>query len=85
VAGNPQSFLFNPFTGAFSMIYTPSVAAQGTSTVIVIAASQHYASGWCAAARGGKITSKPGDTHLAVETVGQPLQVAVSVTPGGCP
>jgi endoglycosylceramidase len=85
VAGNPQSFLFNPFTGAFSMIYTPSVAAQGSSTVIVIAASQHYASGWCAAVRGGKITSKPGDTHLALETVGQPLQVAVSVTPGGCP
>jgi endoglycosylceramidase len=84
-AGNPQSFLFNPFTGAFSMIYTPSVAAQGSSTVIDIAASQHYASGWCAAVRGGKITSKPGDTHLAVQTVGQPLQVAVSVTPGGCP
>jgi endoglycosylceramidase len=85
VAGNPQSFLFNPFTGAFSMIYTPSVAAQGTSTVIDIAASQHYASGWCAAVRGGKITSQPGDTHLAVQTVGHPLQVAVSVTPGGCP
>ena len=85
VAGNPQSFLFNPFTGAFSMIYTPSVAAQGTATVIDIAASQHYASGWCAAVRGGKITSQLGDTHLAVQTVGQPLQVAVSVTPGGCP
>jgi endoglycosylceramidase len=85
VAGNPQPFLFNPFTGAFSMIYTPSVAAQGTSTVIDIAASQHYASGWCAAVQGGKITSKPGDTHLAVQTVGHPLQVAVSVTPGGCP
>ncbi len=85
VAGNPQSFLFNPFTGAFSMIYTPSVAAQGTSTVIDIAASQHYASGWCAAVRGGKITSQPGDTHLAVQTLGHPLQVAVSVTPGGCP
>jgi endoglycosylceramidase len=85
VAGNPQSFLFNPFTGAFSMIYTPSVAAQGSSTVIDIAASQHYQSGWCAAVRGGKITSQPGDTHLAVQTVGQPLQVAISVTPGKCP
>ena len=85
VAGNPQSFLFNPFTGAFSMIYTPSVAAQGSSTVIDVAASQHLASGWCAAVRGGKITSKPGDTHLAIQTVGHPLQVAVSVTAGGCP
>jgi endoglycosylceramidase len=84
-AGNPQSFLFNPFTGAFSMIYTPSVAAQGSSTVIDIAATQHLASGWCAAVRGGKITSKPGDTHLTIQTVGHPLQVAVSVTAGGCP
>lgn len=86
VAGNPQSFLFNPFTGAFSMIYTPSVAAQGSSTVIDIAASQHFATtGWCAAVRGGKITSSPGSTHLTVQTVGQPLQVAVSITAGGCP
>jgi endoglycosylceramidase len=84
-AGNPQSFLFNPFTGAFSMIYAPSVAAQGSSTVIDIAATQHLDSGWCAAVRGGKITSKPGDTHLAIQTVGHPLQVAVSVTAGGCP
>ncbi len=85
VAGNPQSFLFNPFTGAFSMIYTPSVAAQGSSTVVDIAAEQHLASGWCAAVRGGKITSRPGSTHLIVQTVGHPLQVAISVTAGGCP
>lgn len=85
IAGNPQSFLFNPFTGAFSMIYTPSVAAQGTSTVIEIAAAQHLSSGWCAAVRGGKITSSSGSTHLIVKTVGHPLQVAVTVTAGGCP
>jgi endoglycosylceramidase len=84
VAGIPQSFLFNPFTGAFSMIYTPTVGAQG-STVIDIPVSQHYASGWCAAVRGGKITSSPDATHLAVQTVGRPLQVSVSVTAGGCP
>jgi endoglycosylceramidase len=84
VAGNPESFLFNPFTGAFSMIYTPGVGASGP-TVIVIPASQHYASGWCAAVKGGQITSSPGATHLAVKTVGHPIQVAVSVTAGGCP
>jgi endoglycosylceramidase len=84
VAGIPQSFLFNPFTGAFSMIYTPTVGAQG-STVIDIPVSQHYASGWCAAVRGGKITSSPGATHLAIQTVGRPLQVAISITAGGCP
>jgi endoglycosylceramidase len=83
-AGIPQSFLFNPFTGAFSMIYTPTVGAQG-STVIDIAASQHYPSGWCAAVRGGQITSSPGATHLTLRTVGRPLQVAVSVTAGDCP
>jgi endoglycosylceramidase len=84
VAGNPESFLFNPFTNAFSMIYTPSASAQG-ATVIDIPASQHYASGWCAEVRGGKITSSPGATHLTIQTVGHPLQVAVSVTAGGCP
>ena len=84
VAGNPQSFLFNPFTGAFSMIYTPSLGARGP-TVIDIAASQHYPNGWCAAVRGGKMTSNPGATHLAVQTVGHPFEVAVSVTAGGCP
>jgi endoglycosylceramidase len=83
VAGNPQSFLFNPFTGAFSMIYTPSVGANG-ATVIDIAASQHYPKGWCTAVRGGKITSSPGATHLSIQTVGHPVQVAVSVTAGAC-
>jgi endoglycosylceramidase len=84
VAGNPESFLFNPFTNAFSMIYTPSVGATGP-TVIDIPASQHYPSGWCAAVRGGKITSSPGAPHLTIQTVGHPLEVAVSVTGGGCP
>ncbi len=84
IAGNPESFLFNPYTAAFSMIYTPSIGAQGP-TVIDIPASQHYGGGWCAAVKGGKITSSPGAPHLAIQTVGHPLQVAVSVTAGGCP
>ena len=84
IAGNPESFLFNPFTSGFSMIYTPTVGATGP-TVIDIPTSQHYANGWCAAVRGGKITSSPGATHLTIQTVGHPLQVAVSVTAGGCP
>ena len=84
VAGTATSILFNPFTGAFSMIYTPTLSARGV-TSIDIAATQHYPTGWCAAVRGGQITSGPGATHLNVKTTGHPLQVYVSVTAGACP
>ncbi len=84
VAGQPNSILFNPFTGAFNMVYAPGLAAHGV-TDIVMAASQHYPDGWCAAVKGGRITSPPGASHLTVQTVGHPVQVYVSVTAGGCP
>jgi len=84
VAGVANSVLFNPFTGSFNMTYSPSLAARGV-TVVDIAASQHYPTGWCAAVRGGQITSSPGATHLTVRTSGHPLQVYVSVTAGACP
>ena len=84
VAGIANSVLFNPFTGAFNMTYAPSLASHG-ATVIDIAASQHYPTGWCAAVKGGRITSDPGATHLTIQTTGRPLQVYVSVTAGGCP
>jgi endoglycosylceramidase len=84
VAGVADAVLFNPFTAAFSMAYTPSVSARG-QTIINVAASQHYPNGWCAAVKGGKIVSSPGQTHLRVQTVGTPAEVYVSVTPGDCP
>jgi endoglycosylceramidase len=84
VAGDPNSTIFNPFTGAFSMVYAPTQAANGVTTVF-IAASQHYPAGWCAAVKNGKITSKPGASHLTVQTVGHPPQVYISVTAGACP
>ena len=65
VAGDPNSILFNPFTGAFNMVYAPTLSAHGV-TSIVIPASQHYPNGWCAAVKGGRITSQPGATHLTV-------------------
>ena len=84
VAGIANSVLFNPFTGAFNMTYAPSLSARGP-TVVVVAASQHYPTGWCAAVKGGRITSSPGATHLTVQTTGRPLQVYISVTAGSCP
>jgi endoglycosylceramidase len=84
VAGVASSVIFNPFTGSFNMTYTPSLSARGP-TVVDVAASQHYPDGWCAAAKGGRITSKPGATHLTIQTTGHPLQVYVSVTAGACP
>jgi endoglycosylceramidase len=84
VAGDPNSTVFNPFTGAFSMVYAPTQAAKGVTTVF-IAASQHYPTGWCAAVKNGRITSKPGASHLTVQTVGHPPQVYMSVTAGACP
>ena len=47
------------------MTYSPSLVARGP-TVIDIAASQHYPMGWCAAVKGGRITSDPGATHLTI-------------------
>jgi endoglycosylceramidase len=84
VAGTPNSIIFNPFTGAFNMVYAPTLAARGV-TVIDVAAAQHYPNGWCAAVKGGRITSRPGATHLTVQTVGHPTQVYVTVTAGSCP
>lgn len=84
VAGVPSAILFNPFTGSFGLNYTPSVAARG-DTVIEIAAQQHYPHGWCAAVRGGRITSAAGSTNLTIATEGKPQQVYVTVTAGACP
>ena len=84
VAGIANSILFNPFTGAFGMIYTPSVSASGTTNVFV-AAQQHYPNGWCTAVRGGHITSPPGASQVTIATKGRPLQVYVTVTAGACP
>jgi endoglycosylceramidase len=84
VAGDPNSVIFNPFTGAFNMVYAPTEAAHGVTT-IAIAASEHYPKGWCSAVKGGRITSKPGATHLTVQTVGHPAQVYITVTAGACP
>jgi endoglycosylceramidase len=84
VAGDSNSTVFNPFTGAFSMVYAPTQAANGVTTVF-IAAAQHYPTGWCAAVKNGRITSKAGASHLTVQTVGHPSQVYISVTAGACP
>ena len=84
VAGDPNSIQFNPFSGAFTMVYAPTLAARGVTTVDV-AAAEHYPNGWCAAVRGGRITSASGATHLTIETVGRPSQVYVTVTAGACP
>jgi endoglycosylceramidase len=84
VAGVANAVLFNPFTSAFSMAYTPSLSARG-QTIINVAAAQHYPNGWCAAVKGGKVVSPPGATHLRVQRVGTPAEVYVSVTPGSCP
>ena len=84
VAGDPNSVIFNPFTGAFNMVYAPTESAHGVTT-IAIAASEHYPNGWCSAVKGGRITSSPGATHLTVQTVGDPSQVYITVTAGACP
>lgn len=84
VAGDPNSVQFNPFTGGFTMVYAPTVATSGVTT-IAIAAGQHYPDGWCTAVKNGRVTSKPGATRLTVQTVGHPAQVYITVTAGACP
>lgn len=84
VAGNAISVQFNPFTGAFGMTYTPGLSSSAPTNIFV-AAQQHYPNGWCAAVRGGHITSPAGSSHLTISTSGQPVQVYVTVTGGVCP
>ncbi len=84
IAGIPNSIVFNPLTGAFSLVYAPSLGAHGDTT-IALAAAEHYPDGWCAAVRGGRITSPPGSTQLTIRGVGRPTQVYVTVTAGACP
>ena len=84
VAGTANSVIFNPLTGCVQHGLHAQPLPHGVRPWS-IAASQHYPSGWCAAVKGGTITSSPGATHLTIETVGHPLQVYVSVTAGACP
>ena len=84
VAGDPNSVIFNPFTGAFNMVYAPTRRRTG-SRRCPSRRREHYPNGWCSAVKGGRITSKPGASHLTVQTVGHPTQVYISVTAGACP
>ena len=85
VAGVANAVLFNPFTSAFSMAYTPGVAAQG-QTIINIAAVAALPERLVRRSEGTRRCVSPaGDTHLRVQTVGAPTEVYVSVTSGACP
>ncbi len=55
------------------MVYAPTRAANVERTVFI------------AATKNGRITSKPGASHLTVQAVGHPKRVYVSVTAGACP
>ena len=81
VAGTPNSVLFNPFTGAFNMVYAPTLAARGDDGSSS-RQQQHYPNGWCAAVKGGRITSAPGATRLTVQTVG-PSRAGLHLGDGG--
>ena len=82
--GRRQLDPLQPVHRRLRLTYTPSTAARGV-TSIEVAASQHYPDGWCAAVKGGRITSTPGAAHLTIRTVGSPVQVYVTVTAGACP
>ena len=58
VAGPPSSILFNPFTGAFILVYSPTAAVRGP-TIIDVAAAEHYPTGWCAAGAVGTSPRRP--------------------------
>ena len=85
VAGDPNSVIFNPFTGGFNMVYAPTEAAHGVTTVD-IAASQHYPER--VVLRGRRADGSPRSRERATSPCrpsGIPSQVYITVTAGACP
>jgi len=83
VAGTPTSFSFDPTTERFSLSYTANPEATAP-TVIFVPVRQHYPSGYCANAVGGRVLSSVDSDHLVVANTTDSGTVSVTVSPGHC-
>jgi endoglycosylceramidase len=83
VAGRPVSFDYSSDTGVFHLAYAPNHRIQAP-TVIFVPTQIHYATGYCAKVRGGRVTSAPGSDLLDVRNARTGRLVTVTVAPGAC-
>jgi endoglycosylceramidase len=83
VAGRPISFDYSPNTDVFHLAYAPNHRIHAP-TVVFVPTELHYARGYCAEVRGGRVTSAPGSNLLEVENARTGRLVTVTVEPGAC-
>jgi endoglycosylceramidase len=83
VAGRPISFDYAPNTDVFHLAYAPNHRIHAP-TVVFVPTELHYARGYCAEVRGGRVTSAPGSDLLEVQNARTGRLVTVTVEPGAC-
>ncbi|MHB1711077.1 MAG: cellulase family glycosylhydrolase [Acidimicrobiales bacterium] len=83
VAGTPMSMGYDPTTDAFHLTYRvdPSIHQP---TVVFVPAGIHYASGYCATARGARITSGADASHLTLRAGRAASTVTLTIAAGHC-
>jgi len=83
IAGTPTHMAFNPATGAFSLTYR-AISAVHAPTVIFVPVALHYPHGYCTTARGARVTSPAGATHLTLTYLAKATDMVVEVRAGRC-
>jgi endoglycosylceramidase len=83
IAGIPMAMSFNPATAGFTLTYRADPAIHAP-TVVFVAVGTHYPHGYCATARGARITSPAGATHLVLDDLPGATTVEVRVKQGRC-
>ena len=83
IAGTPTAMSFDPASAAFTLTYRPNPTVYAP-TVVFVPVATHYPHGYCATARGARITSPPGATRLVLVNIAGATTVVVHVTQGRC-
>jgi len=83
VAGTPTSMSYDAAGDIFRLVFTPDQRIKAP-TVVFVPVARHYSHGYCARVLGGRVTSRPGASHLTIASAVGSRQVTVTVTPGHC-
>jgi endoglycosylceramidase len=83
IAGTPTSMSFDPLTATFHLSYEANHHVKDP-TVIFVPVSRHYPHGYCATAKGARVTSGPSATHVLVENDAAASGVQVTISSGSC-
>ena len=83
VAGTPTSMRYDPATDAFHLTYRADASIH-QPTVVFVPVGIHYASGYCATARGARITSGVDASHLTLRAGHAASTVTLTIAAGHC-